>query len=228
MLAKRAAQGDADAMVSLASLLEIGIDCELDLEGAMTWWEKAAKLGHPVALLKLGREHNKSEALSEPSSSNKEQNQAPVSEVETTHHNPPKPAQEVRITKEILPKLLLVEDEAELSLILQEEFSRAGFEVISVTNGQQALQSLTSNFGFKVVVTDLQMPKMNGMQFIKTYRRMQLAEDAKLIVITSYSKPELIANGRKLGVNQWVTKPFDLKYLTDLVTDEANMGKKIA
>ena len=57
---------------------------------------------------------------------------------------------------------------------------------------------------------------------------MQLAEDAKLIVITSYSKPELIANGRKLGVNQWVTKPFDLKYLTDLVTDEANMGKKIA
>lgn len=201
---KRADEGDAESQCSLAFLYEIGIDREQNLDLALEWWKKAAAQGHAIALKKVAHYEGGTDAsdLPDPSSQNSHQ------------------------TTDVLPKVLLLEDELELREMVEMELENCGFHVIACSNGEEGLNQLIAHPDVRVIVTDLKMPRMNGMQFIKTIRRMKLAEDAGLIVMTSYSKPELIESGRKLEVDQWLAKPFDLEKLRESVIFARDKGNK--
>lgn len=207
---KLAAEGDAEAQCSLAFTYEVGLDRDVDMEAAFHWWKKAAKQGHPIAIDKVGQLEAKSST--EP----------------TSQKAPEAKNKAATKTGTIRSKVLLVEDEKELNEIITEELEAEGYNVISVTDGESALNKLLANPDIKMIITDLQMPKMNGMQFIKTIRRMQVAETAALIVMTAYSKPELIQAGQKLEVSQWLAKPFEVESLVKTVNELVAKRSRVA
>jgi two-component system chemotaxis response regulator CheY len=194
-LESKAAAGDTEAQCSLAFLYEIGIEREQDYRKAAHYWQMAAKAGRQLAIdkLKLLLEEGKIEAAW----------------LDPVEPETPAPAstQEIRPGIEAGPKVLLADDEEEFRLLTADVLQQAGYRVIQALNGEEAAQKVMANPDLRLIITDLKMPKLNGLQFVKTLRRMRLAESARIIVMTAYSQPALIAEGKKLAVDAWLVKP---------------------
>lgn len=80
-------------------------------------------------------------------------------------------------------KILLVEDEKALCLLYEEELSREGYEVIAVTDAEEALAALGRS-AFDLIVTDIRMPGMNGIELITQI--MGLRKDIPIIINSAY------------------------------------------
>ncbi|SMF50220.1 response regulator [Pseudobacteriovorax antillogorgiicola] len=204
---KLAEEGDPEAQCSLAFLFEIGLDRDVDLDQALSWWRKAADQGHPIALEKV------SAITGEPMP------EQPASNPKQSH---------TRDGVEVRTKVLLIEDEDDLRALLEAELEENGFHVMAAVDGQEGLNKLIATPGVHLIITDLKMPRMNGIQFIKTLRKMRIAETAGLIVMTSYSKPELIETGRKMKVDHWLAKPFDLTKIVETVNQVLKKRQRVA
>ncbi|HET9237187.1 MAG TPA: response regulator [Oligoflexus sp.] len=204
-LETKAAAGDTEAQCSLAFLYEIGIEREQDYRKAAQYWQMAAKAGRQLAVdkLKLLLEEGKIEAS--------------WLEPEITESPGARIAHESRPGMELGPKILMADDEEELRTIVSEVLHQAGYRVIQALNGEEAVQKVLANPDVRLIITDLKMPKLNGLQFVKTLRRMRLAESSRIVVMTAYSQPALIAEGKKLAIDSWLVKPVQPETLLETV-----------
>jgi two-component system chemotaxis response regulator CheY len=204
-LESKAAAGDTEAQCSLAFLYEIGIERDQDYRKAAHYWQMAAKAGRQLAIdkLKLLLEEGKIEA----------------SWLDPAPSETPGPriTHESRPGIEMGPKILMADDEEELRTIMGDILQQAGYRVIHALNGEEAVQKVMANPDIRLIITDLKMPKLNGLQFVKTLRRMHLAESARTIVMTAFSQPALIAEGKKLAVDSWLVKPVPPDTLLETV-----------
>ncbi|WP_141733068.1 response regulator [Oligoflexus tunisiensis] len=194
-LETKAEQGDTEAQCSLAFLYEIGMEREQDYRKAAHYWQMAAKAGRQLAIdkLKLLLEEGKIEASW----------LDPIEEEASA----PRIVAETRPGQEMAPKILMADDEDEFRTLMGEVLEAAGYRVVHALNGEEAVQKVLANPDILLIITDLKMPKLNGLQFVKTLRRMRLAESARVIVMTAYSQPALITEGKKLAIDSWLVKP---------------------
>lgn len=202
-LEEKAAAGDTDAQCSLAFLYEIGLDRPQDYRKALGYWQKAAQAGRSLAIDKIKAllDEGKIQASwLENASELTSQSQRPLVK-----------------TQEILPKIIIADDEDEIRMLLASTLVHHGFQVVEASNGEEAVQKVLANPDVRLIISDLKMPKLNGLQMVKAIRRMQLAEEAKLIVLTAYSQPALIAEGKKLAIDAWLVKPVRQDALVDTV-----------
>jgi DNA-binding NtrC family response regulator len=111
-------------------------------------------------------------------------------------------------------RILLVDDEPELveelSLILEEE----GYEVVSAPDGKQGVDLFREN-GFSVVLMDIKMPEMNGLDAFREI--IAVKPDAKVIIITGSFAKELSEQAIKEGALSAMYKPFDPTDLLALI-----------
>jgi len=107
-------------------------------------------------------------------------------------------------------KLLVVEDEDSLRMITKDQLEIYGFEVDDAANGEQALESL-KNKHYDVVLLDIRMPGIDGMEVLKSIRRDNLAN--KVIMLTAVDELKVAQDSLKFGANDFMSKPFDLKNL---------------
>lgn len=207
-LETKAADGDTEAQCSLAFLYEIGIERDQNYRQAAHYWQMAAKAGRQLAIdkLKLLLKEGKIQA------SWLESLQA---EAEAPAH--PRVTQESRPAMELSPKILMADDEDEIRMLMAEALEKAGFRIIHVSNGEAAVQQVVTNPDIRLIITELKMPILNGLQFVKTLRRMRLAESARIVVMTAYSQPSLIAEGKKLAIDAWLVKPVRQDTLVETV-----------
>ncbi|HHU50398.1 MAG TPA: response regulator [Firmicutes bacterium] len=113
--------------------------------------------------------------------------------------------------------LLLVEDEEAIKEKLMNNVAWAeyGFEpVLGASNGLEAL-ALLEKHPVKIMVTDVQMPKMNGIELIKEIKRR--GYQMKIIVISGYAEFEYAQESIKLNVSDYLLKPFASKRLLEVV-----------
>ncbi|MFY7928599.1 MAG: response regulator [Oligoflexus sp.] len=205
-LEARAEAGDVEAQCAAAFLYEIGLDRPLDYHKAAYFWQMAARSGNLVAQdkIKLLIEQGRIPAPD-----------AHILPADVRHkwektpwdHNP----------RSLAVKVLLAEDEQELLTMMTDLLQSVGLHVITATNGEEAMQKVIGHPDVKLIITDLKMPKLNGLQFIRTLRRMRLAERAKVVVLSAYSQPNLIAEGKKLNIESWLVKPIQPELLIDAV-----------
>lgn len=114
-------------------------------------------------------------------------------------------------------KVLLVED----SLITREMersiLASAGYEVFEAANGVEALEIITLN-KIHLVITDLQMPEMDGWQFIGELKKKEEFKNIPIIVVSSLEKIEDKKRGLELGINAYIVKSdFDQRKLIEMV-----------
>src|ERR1700684_1742464 len=109
---------------------------------------------------------------------------------------------------EITPSILLVEDEPTTRLMMSRQLTRAGYTVEVVSNGIQALEMLKSRF-FPLLLTDWDMPEMDGVTLCKALRRMPLEGYVYTILLTAREGKANVIEGLAAGADDYLTKPPD-------------------
>jgi two-component system chemotaxis response regulator CheY len=83
-----------------------------------------------------------------------------------------------------------------------------GYTVIGAENGQDGLDKLRANRP-NLVITDLNMPVMNGLDFISNARADPAGSGIPIVMLTTESAPDMKAKGKQAGATGWINKPFD-------------------
>lgn len=102
-------------------------------------------------------------------------------------------------------RVLVVDDEENLRLVLRTFLRRQGYEVETAENGEEALPMI-DGFGPDFVVTDVRMPRMGGMDLLSALRAK--GSDATVIVMSAYGSHELALSAIQAGAYDYVSKPF--------------------
>ena len=108
-------------------------------------------------------------------------------------------------------KILMVDDSSMIRLIVSKAAAKAGYEVVSATNGQEGLEQLSIHPDIDLVLSDINMPIMGGMEMIEQIRENKTTKYLPIVMLTTESKDELKQQGRELGVKAWMVKPFNEK-----------------
>jgi DNA-binding NtrC family response regulator len=103
-------------------------------------------------------------------------------------------------------KILVVDDEKIKRITLADDLAAQGHEVAGAADGEEALQKLAAE-RFDVVVTDLKMPKLDGIELLKRIKQGPAA-DVEVIMMTAYGSIPVAVEAIKLGAFDFVTKPF--------------------
>jgi len=116
-------------------------------------------------------------------------------------------------------KLLIVDDEQEICDFLKTFFEDRDFDVQTALSGRQALERI-ENSKPQVVLLDIQMPGMNGLEVLKRIKASYT--DIKVILVTAFETRDKIEEALRLGADNYITKPLSLEYL------EKDVQEKIA
>jgi len=113
-------------------------------------------------------------------------------------------------------KLLLVDDEKPIrkKLINNTDWKAEGYQIFAAANGEEALKIIMEK-GIDILVTDIQMPKLSGMNLIEEAKRS--GSHLKVIVISGYAEFEYAQKSIRFGVNDYLLKPFRSKKLLEVV-----------
>jgi two-component system chemotaxis response regulator CheY len=112
---------------------------------------------------------------------------------------------------------LVVDDSATMQEMVSFTLSKAGFSVTRASNGKEALKSLEGSRVFDLVVTDLNMPEMDGITFIKSLRAIGAYKFIPVLMLTTEGGDDRKSQGRAAGASGWLTKPFDPEKLIAVV-----------
>jgi response regulator NasT len=107
-------------------------------------------------------------------------------------------------------RIVIAEDESVNRVDLEEELEQQGYEVVGAAADGEAAVNLTRELHPDVVLMDIKMPKMDGIEAAETLTREKLAP---VLLFTAYSDDELIERARAAGVVHFVTKPWREKDL---------------
>lgn len=103
-------------------------------------------------------------------------------------------------------KVLVIDD----SLMVRQQVGRAltsaGFSIAEATDGVEALQKLATTPDTKLIVCDVNMPRMSGIEFLERLR--QDGQAVPVVMLTTEGQPELIQRAKALGAKGWIVKPF--------------------
>jgi CheY-like chemotaxis protein len=125
------------------------------------------------------------------------------------------------LTGRVLPKVLVVEDDADLLQMIKTMLQVVG-EITLARDGQEALDLLRSGFRPDVIVTDLMMPRMDGLTLAKTLKGDPNVGNIPLVMLTAKSGPMDKITGINAGARHYVTKPFKAADLIDKVKKALN------
>lgn len=105
-------------------------------------------------------------------------------------------------------KILMVDDSTMVRQMVSFTLTEAGFDVLEAEHGQAALDRLQSHT-IDLIVTDLNMPVMDGIAFIGKARSLATTQYVPILMLTTESQPEMKQKGRAAGATGWIVKPFD-------------------
>jgi two-component system chemotaxis response regulator CheY len=105
-------------------------------------------------------------------------------------------------------RILIVDDSVMVRQMVSFTLRDAGFEVEEAGNGQEALDQLSVS-QVDLIVTDLNMPVMDGIALIANARKLASCKFIPIIMLTTESQPEMKLKGKEAGATGWMVKPFD-------------------
>ncbi|MFH1809846.1 MAG: response regulator [Pseudomonadota bacterium] len=116
-------------------------------------------------------------------------------------------------------RVLFVDDEEELVSAVTERLELRGIEAVGSTNGHDALER-AAGARFDVVVLDLRMPGLDGLDVIRTLRQLQ--PELKVVMMSGHGSAEAREEGLRLGAFDYLQKPVDIKHLVSILRRAAS------
>lgn len=113
--------------------------------------------------------------------------------------------------------ILIVDDAASMRGLVGMTLKSKGYNVIEASDGKNALEKLKAAQKVDLIVTDLNMPNMDGIQLIKTLKTDPKFKFVPIVMLTTESQEAKKEEGRKAGAKAWIVKPFKPDVLVDVV-----------
>ncbi len=126
------------------------------------------------------------------------------------------------ITVETSPTILLAEDDPVTRMLMTRFLKKAGYEVDAVANGSEALDKMTHRY-YPMLVTDWEMPEMDGVALCKAVRNLQLDGYVYSLLLTARDSKEHIITGLEAGADDYLVKPV---HEAELIA-RLNAGRRI-
>jgi two-component system chemotaxis response regulator CheY len=105
-------------------------------------------------------------------------------------------------------RILAVDDSPSMRDMVRIALTSAGFDVISAADGKEALD-LARQSGFDLVLSDVNMPVMDGIELIRALRSESGYRHTPILMLTTESGPDRKKEGKDAGATGWIVKPFD-------------------
>jgi chemosensory pili system protein ChpA (sensor histidine kinase/response regulator) len=112
-----------------------------------------------------------------------------------------------------MPRILIVDDSASIRRVLQQDLERAGFDVSVARDGIDALQAMVKDPP-QVVILDIEMPRLDGFEFLSALRDSSQVASARVIMLTSRASEKHRDYARQLGADAYFIKPCPIATLT--------------
>lgn len=112
--------------------------------------------------------------------------------------------------------VLTVDDSASIRQMVAFTLKGAGYDVVEAADGEEGLSKARSA-QVNLVLTDQNMPKMDGLTLIRQLRALPQYKSAPILMLTTESGDDMKAQGRAAGATGWLVKPFDPQKLIDVV-----------
>jgi DNA-binding NtrC family response regulator len=119
-----------------------------------------------------------------------------------------------------MPAILIVEDEAKMRRLLELNLGEDGFSTVSAGDAETGLKLLAEN-SVDLVVTDLKLPGMNGLEFLQAVKRQNAA--LPVVVMTAFGSVETAVEAMKAGASDYVLKPFSLSEMRMVIHKELDV-----
>jgi len=117
------------------------------------------------------------------------------------------------------PKVLMVDDEKDLEFLARQKFRKAvsenKFQLLFAHNGQEALDIIESNPEIKVVISDINMPEIDGLTLLKLIHEMR--PEIRTILVSAYGDLGTLRKAMNYRAFDFVTKPVDFQDLEDSI-----------
>lgn len=112
--------------------------------------------------------------------------------------------------------VLTVDDSASIRQMVSFTLKSAGYDVVEAVDGMDGLDKARAK-SFNLVLTDQNMPKMDGLSLIKSLRGMPSYRAVPILMLTTESSDTMKQQGRSAGATGWLVKPFDPQKLIEVV-----------
>ncbi len=103
-------------------------------------------------------------------------------------------------------KILVVDDSATIRQQLKQALEPAGFEVLEAFDGQDGLSKIEGSSGLSLVVCDVNMPRMGGIEMLEALKGKGIS--VPIVMLTTEGQPALIRRAKAAGAKGWIVKPF--------------------
>jgi two-component system, chemotaxis family, chemotaxis protein CheY len=114
-------------------------------------------------------------------------------------------------------KILIVDDSAAIRQSISFILSQEGYETVEATDGLEALNMLGSIGALDLIITDVNMPNLDGIGFIKKAREQAQFKFTPILVLTTESQGSKMNEGKEAGATGWIVKPFNSDKLLGVV-----------
>ncbi|ALB44647.1 hypothetical protein AXY43_09175 [Clostridium sp. MF28] len=112
-------------------------------------------------------------------------------------------------------KILIIDDEEEILLSLKKNLVLEGYNVETCNDSVEALEMIKNN-KFHIVITDIVMPNMNGIDLLKAAKSYDAL--TQVIMMTGYSTMEITIQSLEFGANDYILKPFkSIEYIIEII-----------
>lgn len=105
-------------------------------------------------------------------------------------------------------KVLIMDDSMMVRQQVKRALVSAGYDVIEAKDGMDALEKADQNADIALVVCDVNMPRMGGLDFLDAFRKDARFTRTPAVMLTTEAEPALVARAKTLDVRGWIVKPF--------------------
>ena len=116
--------------------------------------------------------------------------------------------------------ILYVDDSTTMVMSVKSTLEMNGFKVETAGDGEAAYAKLKAGLKPDLIITDINMPKMNGIELIKQVKSLPGFRFTPILTLTTEGSSDRRDEAKKLGATGWLVKPFDPKKLVDVVNLE--------
>ena len=105
-------------------------------------------------------------------------------------------------------KIIVIDDSRTARQQVSTALVDAGYEVIEAADGKEGLATIEATPGAALVICDVNMPNMNGLEMLKALRAEQPGAVMPIIMLTTEAQPALLQQAKQAGAKGWIVKPF--------------------
>ena len=111
-------------------------------------------------------------------------------------------------------KILVIDDSMMVRQQVKRALTSAGFDVVEAQDGIDALEKANLTPDLALVICDVNMPRMNGLDFLEAFRKDDRFKSVPTVMLTTEAQPALVARAKSLDAKGWIVKPFKAELLT--------------